>query len=253
MPYKTNTCRRCKDNKEAKYFYTQRRNTSGLESICKECKKIEFAARRYNVSEQFIEHLYTFENCMACQCELAHGKLTHIHHLDSTGIRGIVCFSCNYILSDESNENKDRILRCLKFMARDNLLDTVNQQGRPISMDTMPEPSETTRRETLLCKQCKRGDLIINDFHKQKSRQPRRICKHCFNTNRRLLAPFKELRELKTHCECCKAKFTKQNKSCVHHTGTTIHGVICNRCNQLLGNETPLRRQQLMMCLEFMI
>lgn len=252
MPYKTQDCRRCGENKEAKYFYTSKRNVSGLEYVCKTCKKIELAAHRFRVSETIIEHLYQCKFCMSCGCELDHGKLTHIHHIESVGIRGIVCYSCNYILADESSENKQQIHKCLEFMECKNLIDTVNPQERPISKEAVPESSETTRCETLYCKQCKQF-LKLNDFYKQKSRQPRRICKHCSKSNRRLTQKFKTLRNSKTHCECCDTKFSKQNKSCVHHIGEEIHGIICNRCNQILGNESEQRKEQLLACLEFMI
>jgi hypothetical protein len=247
------TCVRCRQNKLAKDFYTSRRNKSGLEGICKQCKRIKSAAKRFQVSEDTIEHLYTFSQCMCCGVSFKDSKLTHIHHTQAYGLRGIVCFSCNYILAEETDEDKTRIQKCLEFIDRNNLSHTVNPQERPISKDAVAESSETTSCKTFYCKQCQRQNLTQNDFHKQKSRRPRRVCRDCWNSNWRLRNKFKSLRITKTHCDCCNTRFTKRNKSCVHHIDKTVHGIICNRCNQILGDESIQRKNQLLACLEFMI
>jgi len=252
MPDKSNTCRRCKETKEAKHFYTQQRNVSGLENICVDCKRVVYAAKRYKVSECLIEHLYTYKSCMCCGEVFKDRKTTHIHHTD-IGVRGVVCLGCNYILSQETAQNRVRILKCLEYMASDNSLGTVNQQERPIDKEIETESSETTRCEILSCEQCGRQGLTVSDFYKVKSRLPRQICKVCANSNRKLTASFKKLRESRTHCDCCDERFTKTNKSCVHHIETKIRGIVCNRCNQVLGNESPVRIKQLQACLEFMI
>lgn len=252
MPDKSNTCRRCKETKEAKHFYPQKRNVSGLENICKDCKRIERAAKRYHVSEIFVEHLYTFNKCMCCGACFKDRKDAHIHHTDK-GVRGIVCRSCNYILCGETQQDRVRINKCLEYMASDNLLDTVNQQERPIDKAVVTESSETTRCETLYCRQCKRKGLTKKDFVKEKSRNYRRVCRKCSVENFKLTSKYKTLRESKTFCDCCGQKFSKTNKSCVHHIGTEVRGIICNRCNQVLRDETKTRRKQLLACLEFMI
>lgn len=253
MPAKNNTCRRCNQTKEAKHFYPQKRNSTGLENICKECKSIECAARRYSVPEELIEHLYARKTCMCCGKTFKDRMEAHIHHTQKQGVRGIVCRSCNYVLSDETITDRQRIEACLEFMARNNLLDTVNPQERPNSIEARTESSETTCCETLMCKQCKKT-LTVRDFHqKVKSRNPRRVCKQCWNANWRLRNTARKRRMQATHCECCNSAFTKNNKSCVHHIGDTIHGVVCNRCNQVLGDESLQRCEQLRACLRFMI
>ena len=254
MPTKNNTCRRCLQTKEAKHFYCQRRNVTGLENICKDCKRIESTAKRYKVSERLIEHLYTYTACMCCEEIFKDRKLVHIHHTQKQGVRGIICLHCNHILSEETLEDEQRIQNCMKFMACNNLLDTVNPQERLTSIEATTESSETTRCETLTCKQCKRANLTLRDFHsKVRSRKPRRICKDCWNANWRLRNRSKKLRLQATYCDCCNGSFTKHNKSCVHHVGEKIQGIVCNRCNQVLGNESIQRYHQLQACLRFMI
>ncbi len=252
MPEKSNTCRRCNETKEAKHFYTQKRNVSGLENICIDCKRVVRAAKAFKVSEKFVEHLYTFESCMCCGRKFKDRKTAHIHHTVN-GVRGIVCFSCNYVLGKEKQEDQARISKCLDFMVRDNRLNTVNQQERPNSTDAATESSETTRCETLACKQCGRDNLQLSDFCKEKSRKHRKICRECAKKNFKFTSSFKEMRLKRTHCNCCGSAFTKTNKSCVHHSGTQVLGVVCNRCNQVLGDESEGRARQLQACLEFMI
>lgn len=250
MPAKSNTCRRCNELKDAKHFYTQKRNVGGLENICVDCKRIERAARCYSVSEIFIEHLYTYSKCMCCGEPFKDRKDAHIHHTDK-GVRGIVCISCNHVLCGETQADKVRIKKCLEYMASDNLLDTVNQQERPNHREVGTESSETTCCETLICKQCGKGNLLRNDFHNKKSRGIKKICKICANKNCALTSKYKSYRKTKTHCDCCGIMFNKTNRSCVHHICQVVRGIICSRCNQVLGDES--RSKQLHACLEFMI
>lgn len=255
MPHKSNTCRRCKETKFAKHFYVQKRNVSGLENICKDCKRVVYAAQRYKVSEKFIEYLYTHETCMCCDDKFINRKLTHIHHTE-VGVRGIICYSCNYTLGQETNEDRERINMCLKFMARKNPLNTVNPQERPIGNQdevAVPESSETTCCETFYCKVCQRDNLHKNDFQKLKSRQFRKICKLCANKTRTILRPFNNLRKESTKCDCCNTSYTKNNKSCIHHVGIEIIAILCNRCNQIIENGSKQRMDKLQKCLRFMI
>ena len=247
------TCIMCQQPKSKICFYNSKRNRRGVEHICIECRSIKSAMHRYKVCKQIIIQLYSKTKCECCGSKFMDKKLRHIHHVENT-IRGIICFACNLILGQESNIDRDRIDSCLNFISCNNLLHTVNPQERPNSMAAVPESSETTRCETLYCKQCMRSNLTQNDFHKTgKSRRPRRICRSCWNSSWRLRNKHKAERESAIKCHCCQYKFTKKNKSCVHHIGDVIYGIICNRCNTILGNESIDRVIQLQSCLEFMI
>ena len=254
MSQKSNTCRRCSKTKLAHEFYAQRRNVTGLEGICKQCKRVESAARRFGVDESTVEGLYANTHCMCCGEALPDNKkLSHIHHTQKHGVRGLVCFSCNYVLREEMPTDRVRVLKCIEYMTRNNLLHTVNPQERPIGQDAVPESSETTRCETFYCMQCQRPGLTQEDFHMQKSRRTRPICRDCWNAAWRLRNKFRPLRIKATVCDCCGGQFTKSNKSCVHHVGNKVFGIICNDCNQVTGDGSSAREQQLHACLEFMI
>lgn len=247
------TCTECDTSKPKEAFYLSKRNRRGLEYICKACKAIQSAVRRYNIPKTEVEQLYKHPSCMCCETDFKDKKLRHIHHVGDT-IRGIVCLSCNHILGQESDVDQKRIQACLDFISRNNLSHTVNPQERPIGIDAVAESSETTCCETLHCKQCHRPNLTQADFHKTgKSRKPRRICRDCWNSAWRLRNKFSRLRKTTTTCQSCGIKFSKTNKSCVHHLGEDLRGIVCNRCNTVLGNESPERIQQLTKCLEFMI
>jgi hypothetical protein len=253
MIAKYNTCRRCNETKPASDFYQQSRNVGELEGICKDCKRIVRAARHYNMPENFIEHLYIYKKCMCCGREFTDRKTTHIHHTKKYGVRGIICSGCNYILAEETNKDYERILVCLNYMQCKNSLNRVNPQERLIDMGVNSESSETIRCETLTCKECGRNLSVDKFFPKPTSRSIRKICRDCCNQNWRFRNKYKKLRNRTQHCECCGIKFKNANKACIHHIGNEFRGIICNRCNQVLGDESESRKNQLFACLEFMI
>lgn len=245
-------CRKCEKTKDFNSFYKNKRTTIGYDHLCKECKKIDVTCRRYKISEDFYNYLYSHYNCMCCESKLDHCKLTHIHHTDS-GVKGILCYSCNYVLGQEAENDLEKIKACLKFMRskRKNLLDRDNQQERLNSnsgTEAIVESPETTRCESQMCKQCDRK-LPLDYFTDLKGRNRRKICNNCRYKNDKFLRKNDHLKENETHCHCCKEEFTLNTKVCLHHIGDEILGIVCSRCNQLLGDESKERRNQLLCCM----
>ena len=244
-------CRRCELNKDFSQFYKSKRNKSSYEHICKPCKSIEISAKRYGISESFLEYLYSHEQCMCCGEKFESKKTRHIHHTDQ-GVQGLVCIHCNHILSQETEEDLQRINLSLAYMKsyRENLLDRDNQQERlrdfGRASKLVVESSETIRCGTKQCSLCERF-LTTESFNTDK-RHTRKVCLDCQRSNVRLSQSkqAKEARDKASNCACCDCELT--DKKCVHHINDTVYGVVCNKCNQLLGNESEQRKMRLLAC-----
>lgn len=217
-------CSRCSKIKSLDYFD---RNGSRLYSICKPCRRICSAARRYDCPESKIKELYSKQHCECCGDKFRDNYHQHIHHVGET-IRGVVCRPCNRVLGDESQTIARRITSCLKFMTldRENLFNRDNQQGSPLVHNH--DPSTTTREARKLRRamqsQCYTFDLSLDQVTK--------------------------LRQL-TNCQCCGDEFTKCNFASIHHVGDRVLGYICNCCNNLIGQETDERKERLKTCLRW--
>lgn len=245
-------CRRCKSDKDLSMFYKSKRTKTCHEYICKPCKSIELNAKRYGISEWFIEYLYSHEQCMCCDEMFTSNKGRHIHHNDQ-GVQGLVCIHCNHILGQETEEDLQRIEKALIYMKsfRDNLLDRVNQQVEPQKSGTRSrfteESSEIKGSETRMCSQCKRK-LTKESFRiRKESNNIRKVCYGCERSNVKLShsKQAKEARNKASNCACCDCELIKKY---LHHVGNTVYGVVCNRCNQLLGDESEQRKTQLLAC-----
>lgn len=242
----TQKCIECRLVKEGSEFYASKRNGSGLEYVCKTCKRLLGAARRFHVSKEFIRWLYTHDTCMCCESVLDQGRQTHIHHTDA-GVRGLVCSSCNYVLGQETEADVNRIKLCLTFMPRqrENLIDRVNQQEslkfQALEGGKVENPQRLARcgtQDAKICPNC--------------GRPKTGRCKRCATIKHQVKVydlSFELVKRLRSvqRCECCGCEFTKENKQCIHHV-KVLHGVVCNRCNQILGDESELRRTQLLAC-----
>ena len=244
-------CRRCKLNKDESQFYKSKRNISGYEHICKPCKSIDVNARRYGISESFLEYLYSHEQCMCCGEKFVTAKQRHIHHIHQ-GVQGLICIHCNFILGQETEKDLQRINLALAYMKsyRENLLDRDNQQERlrkfGMASNFVEESSETIRYESKTCSQCKR--ILTKESFYADSLCTRKVCWDCQRSNVRLSSSKQamEARNKASNCACCDCELT--GKKCMHHVGDTVYGVVCNRCNLVLGNESEQRKMRLLAC-----
>src|SRR4030042_807574 len=238
-------------NKDLAMFYRNIRNVSGHEHICKPCKSIETNARRHGMSEGFLEYLYSYEQCMCCGDKFVNNEGRHIHHTDQ-GVQGLVCIHCNHILGQETENDLQRIEAALTYMKspRKNLLDRDNQQerlrefGRKTKLTE--ESSETIRCESQRYSQCKR--TLTKESFGTRHKTIRKVCWDCQRSNVRLSQSKQETeaRTTASSCNCCGCDLV--GKKCVHHIGDTVIGVVCDRCNQLLGDESGRRKMRLLAC-----
>lgn len=82
------------------------------------------------------------------------------------------------------------------------------------------------------------------------------LCKTCKNlktimrrygiTIEQAIKVFKTLQ-----CECCHCEFTSKNPRHIHHIATGYKGVICQKCNLILGQETQDDLHRIQSCLQF--
>ncbi len=244
-------CRRCKQEKSWEAFYKNNRTKTGFEYICKPCKSIEGNARRYKISEHFLEYLYSHEQCMCCNEPFVSNKGRHIHHT-AQGVRGLVCIHCNHIIGQETENDLQRIKQALTYIktSRENLLDRDNQQERLRKSRTASKlttvSSETLRCESQTCSQCER--ILTKESFTSRFNGTRKVCHDCHRSNVRLSQSEQatEARAKASQCACCDSELTA--KKCVHHIGDIVLGVVCYRCNQLLGNESGQRMMRLLAC-----
>lgn len=243
-------CRRCGSDKDLSQFYKSKRNKYGHMTICKPCNKIEIACRRYGISDQDAELLLLHERCMCCG---AKSKIMDIHHTDQ-GVKGLVCRRCNIILGQETKENLQMINCALTFIetSRENLLDRADQQvelrktGRKISR-FVEETSETRGCGSRMCSQCGRH-LTLDSFYNNPNGS-KRVCVECRRNNNRITRS-KQAKKAKREaciCSCCGGALINLKK-CVHHIDNTIRAIVCNRCNQLLGDESEQQKDRLLSC-----
>jgi hypothetical protein len=189
---------------------------------------------------------------MCCKEIFANKIQRHIHHTNS-GVQGLVCIHCNHILGQETEEDLQRINDALTYIKspRENLLGRDDQPERlyrryASKAQPVVESSETLRCESQMCSQCKR-QLMNKSFSVDRTRT-RKVCIDCRRSNVRLSQSKQatELRNKTTTCACCGCELV--GKKCIHHIQDTIFGVVCNRCNQLLGNETEHHKTRLLAC-----
>jgi hypothetical protein len=188
----TKQCSHCLDVKELSFFD---KNGIYTYTVCKACKKLKSAARRYGVPIQEIERLYAHSHCMCCGDKFKNNYHQHIHHT-IRGIQGVLCRPCNRIVGKQSEIDVYRIEKCLEFMGSDrkNLFNRDNQQGSPL--DYHHDPSTTVRLTRKLHRamqaQCYTFDLTLDQVkvHRQKQK-----------------------------CDCCEYDFNKKNFSTIHHVG----------------------------------
>lgn len=226
------------------------RNGKYAYSLCKSCKRIRTAARRYNLTLEQVRELYNISACMVCGKKFQNQRMQHIHHTKQ-GVRGVVCQFCNHILAQETANDLERIEACLNFIQqpRKNLLDRVNPQG------SLLDPSTTARAARFgehICKTCKRV-LPLTAFSENGHGGFRRTCKHCAVCSLQAKVynlTFEEVYNLRlqTKCQCCGHSFTEKNFATIHHVKDRVFGLVCDACNRSLGQETHEQVRRLTCC-----
>jgi hypothetical protein len=232
-------CNRCKNILTVDHFD---KNGSGYYSICKRCKAVTTACRRYDLSSEQVEGLYKKEDCECCGKRFTDTRLRHIHHVD-TWINGIICQSCNHVLGQETQEDLERILFCINYIqnTRKNLFNRDNPQGRySVSPQRLTRPTHTLK----VCKYCC-VDLPLSRKLNYCSK-----CASALTASRKYGIAIEDVLTLRSKivCDCCVARFTRKNFACIHHTDDQVKGIVCNNCNRLLGNESKARLGQLFKC-----
>lgn len=252
------TCSFCK---EAKTLDNFDKNGKYLYSICKDCKRLKTACRRYKISIEAVEFLFAFENCMCCGVKFKSTRLRHIHHIYD-GVRGVVCQRCNHVLGQETKDDLKRIQSCIDFIsrARKNLLNRDNPQERP-STNELKEgiPNDYTPDSFRICNKCGESKPLTDFSPHSKSNPWRRLhCKSCAsamvaaNEYKISLQQVIELRK-KTTCNCCGCQFTEDNWADIHHVSNEVRGLVCHNCNRLLVDESKEQLSRLQDCEQWIL
>lgn len=247
----TRKCSTCKQEKPISQFGM---NGRFVYSVCKACKKLREAARKFGITIEQAKSAYEVKFCMCCGLEFPKSTMQHIHHTKD-GYRGVVCQYCNHILRQETSEDLRHIEACLQFMSqpRKNLFNKDNPQGS--RSDGQPcGPSTTTRSarfDEQVCRLCKQP-LALSAFRIDRKWR-RKTCKHCevcLESARKYKLTYEEVYQLysRTVCDCCQVSFTPKNFPTIHHVGDCVFGLLCHQCNRLLGQETGVQRKRLEAC-----
>ncbi len=96
----------------------------------------------------------------------------------------------------------------------------------------------------MICKRCgiEKAQACFTKQKEMKSGR-RNTCKSCTNFKSTMVRHNIDedfLNHLHTHenCMCCRIKFKNSRDRCIHHTDTGVHGVVCQKCNRSLFQET---------------
>ncbi len=247
----TRNCSTCCKEKPISSFGL---NGKYVYSVCKSCKKLREAARKYGITTEQVKELYAMKSCMCCGLEFPKSTMQHIHHTVK-GCKGVVCQYCNHILCQETELDLRHIEACLKFMdqPRKNLFNRDNPQGRS-GTKVLPFPSTTTRlahSDKKVCNRCKQS-LPVTSFRKSQKwlRKTCKTCEVCLQSARVFNLTYEEVFKLYSSniCDCCNLPFTPKNFASIHHVGDSVLGITCNKCNRLLGQETGAQRKRLEKC-----
>ena len=252
------TCSFCKEVKTLDNFDKNGKHTY---SVCKQCKRLKTAARRYNLSIENVEFLFSFKNCMCCNKKFKSERFRHIHHT-CDGVRGIICQRCNHVLGQETKFDLMRIQSCIKFIteSRKNPLNKDNPQER-LSNNGIKERilNDHTPDSYRICNLCNKSKPLSSFSHYNKTNSKARLyCKQCASAKTAVSTYgicFEEILKLRnqTRCSCCGVKFTKDNKADIHHIGSVIRGLVCHNCNRLLVDESDEQLKRLICCEQWIL
>lgn len=108
---KIKRCSKCKECKPVSDFYTNKRQSDGFNTYCKDCQKIHNKSyqrnsdlkRKYGITEETYKIMFDFQNgkCAICGKEESatnqHGlrPLVVDHNHETGEVRQLLCHSCN--------------------------------------------------------------------------------------------------------------------------------------------------------------
>ena len=100
------TCNLCGSDKELSNYHKDKSKRDGHSNWCKSCKKEKDAlkrdvrrdqhlARRYNISTEVYDHMYSKQNgcCNICRKNFTQLCVDHCHKTGN--VRGLLCQTCN--------------------------------------------------------------------------------------------------------------------------------------------------------------
>ncbi len=224
-------CNKCGEDKPLEDFSKDKSNKRGRLSKCKLCDKRRRKFSKYNISEEFLDYLYSYTECMCCGNSFKNALNRHIHHIDE-GVQGLVCQDCNFILGQETDLDLLKIESVLAYAHSDRkILCRLSELPRRPYKNTH-SVTQCNIEDGRQCSSCK-------NFYTEDSFYVRRqqICFKCERAGSRLRIskPVKEAKQKAMHCDCCNDILKEKQ---VHHVGDIAYGIICRHCNLLLRDES---------------
>ena len=132
-------CSKCGTNVSINNYYKNKRNPSGIGSLCKDCCKRIDATRNplriytkewkannresrlkrlYGINQAVFEKMFEIQGkcCAICKTEVPNCNNWHIDHDHETNlVRGILCKNCNIMLG-EAKDNPDILRRAAQYL-----------------------------------------------------------------------------------------------------------------------------------------
>ncbi len=239
-------CNRCDTNKDVSQFRNHSGYKSGHESYCKTCMNFARTMRKYSISKNTLKYLYSHKQCMCCGERFINNKQRHIHHTVQ-GVQGLICTHCNTIIRQETEEDLQRIKDVLVY---------IKSPRKPVCLlNKLPNRIQHNNRLAIQCKNTNIGARYCTKCKKYYTLESfytsnPRICCNCRREGRRLSysRPVKESKKMVTNCDCCKSELKKKH---IHHVGNIAYGIVCNRCNSLLKDESKTHTDRLLSCIHW--
>lgn len=91
-------CNRCSKNLVVSEFCSRKENYDGLSFYCKRCGRDKHLRRKYNITIEEYEQMYSGCDGRCQICGVQKGRLVVDHCHKTNGIRGLLCGHCNHML-----------------------------------------------------------------------------------------------------------------------------------------------------------
>jgi hypothetical protein len=112
---RSRVCNKCKEEKTAEHFHSDRTVKSGLHSYCKSCRsendKYNKIKRLYGLSKDEYESMNT-THCPICGSE---EPLVVDHDHSTSKVRGLICNHCNLVLG-HAKDNIETLKNAIKYL-----------------------------------------------------------------------------------------------------------------------------------------